>query len=58
MSRVAIRRVPVSGRTRWQLTRKWININIADPAQIVVIEARARPVEDLSVPSVGRHGLI
>jgi len=54
--------VPVAGRTRWTVYDAQAGVfyvNIADPAQIVVIEASnpARVVRTLPVPAVGPHGL-
>jgi DNA-binding beta-propeller fold protein YncE len=54
--------IPVPGRTRWTVfdpTRKVFFVNIADPAQIVVIDPQ-RPqgvAASIAVPDRGPHGL-
>ncbi|MEO8394427.1 MAG: hypothetical protein ABI700_15650, partial [Chloroflexota bacterium] len=54
--------IPVPGRTRWTVFDGMSNafyVNIADPAQIIVVSAAA-PAEiarTFSVPAVGPHGL-
>jgi DNA-binding beta-propeller fold protein YncE len=54
--------VPVSGRTRWVVfdgETGWFYVNIADPPQIVVVEA-ANPrfvARTFTVPAAGPHGL-
>jgi hypothetical protein len=54
--------VPVPGRTRWVVfdgETGWFYVNIADPPQIVVVEA-ADPsfvAHTFTVPAVGPHGL-
>jgi len=54
--------VPVAGRTRWVVfdgETGWFYVNIADPPQIVVVEA-ANPrfvARTFSVPAAGPHGL-
>ena len=54
--------VPVPGRTRWVVfdgETGWFYVNIADPRQIVVVEA-ANPrfvARTFSVPAAGPHGL-
>ncbi len=61
-TRVMIAAVPVSGRTRWvvfDVASACFYVNIADPSQIVIIEA-AKPgfvARTLSVPAAGPHGL-
>jgi len=60
--RVRLADVPVAGRTRWTVYDARADVffvNIADPAQIAVIEA-ARPTQiarTLPVPAAGPHGL-
>ncbi len=54
--------VPVAGRTRWTVYDAQAGVfyvNIADPAQIVVIDANspAHVARALPVPAVGPHGL-
>jgi DNA-binding beta-propeller fold protein YncE len=54
--------VPVPGRTRWAVfddRAAAFYVNIADPAQIVVIDARApaRIARAFAIPAVGPHGL-
>jgi DNA-binding beta-propeller fold protein YncE len=54
--------IPVAGRTRWALydpDAKAFYVNVADPAEIVVVDAR-NPVgiaRVIPIPSVGPHGL-
>lgn len=54
--------IPVSGRTRWALydpEAELFYVNISDPAQIVVVDARdpGRIARVLAVPAAGPHGL-
>ena len=54
--------IPVPGRTRWavyDLESQVFYVNIAQPAQIVVVDARQsdRIARTLAVPSPGAHGL-
>jgi DNA-binding beta-propeller fold protein YncE len=54
--------IPVAGRTRWALydpDADVFYVNIADPAQIVVVDGRApeRIARTLAVPAAGPHGL-
>jgi DNA-binding beta-propeller fold protein YncE len=54
--------VPMPGRTRWTIFDPQSNVfyvNIADPAQISVIEARAstQVIRTIKVPAAGPHGL-
>lgn len=54
--------IPVAGRTRWALYDPHADafyVNIAEPAQIVVIDARdpTRVARTLAVPAAGPHGL-
>ena len=56
------REVPVPGRTRWTVfdpTTELFYVNIAEPSQIVVIDARQpdRIARTYSVPHAGAHGL-
>jgi len=59
---VTLASIPVPGRTRWTVfdpTRRVFFVNIADPAQIVVIDPQ-RPhvaIAHLTVPDRGPHGL-
>jgi hypothetical protein len=60
--RVRLADMPVAGRTRWTVYDAQAGVfyvNIADPAQIVVIDAGspARVARTLPVPAVGPHGL-
>ena len=54
--------IPVAGRTRWALydpDAQAFYVNVADPAEIVVVDAR-NPVgiaRVIPIPSVGPHGL-
>jgi len=54
--------IPVAGRTRWAIfdpEAQAFYLNIADPAEIVVVDAR-RPesiARIFAIPSVGPHGL-
>jgi DNA-binding beta-propeller fold protein YncE len=57
-----IAHVPVPGRTRWAMFdphQEVFFVNIADPAVIVVIDARApmRIVNTYAIPAAGPHGL-
>jgi DNA-binding beta-propeller fold protein YncE len=54
--------IPVAGRTRWAIfdsEAQMFYVNIADPAVIVVIDARqpGNIAHTFAVPSVGPHGL-
>src|SRR5262249_21506977 len=54
--------IPVPGRTRWavyDLESQVFCVNIAQPAQIIVVDARQsdRIARTLAVPSPGAHGL-
>jgi DNA-binding beta-propeller fold protein YncE len=54
--------IPVPGRTRWALydpDADAFYVNIADPAQIVVVDARdpQRIARAFSIPAAGPHGL-
>jgi DNA-binding beta-propeller fold protein YncE len=54
--------VPVPGRTRWTIFDPRANafyVNIADPAQIIVVEAAhpERVARTITIPAVGPHGL-
>ena len=54
--------IPVSGRTRWAVydpEAKAFYVNIADPAEIAVVDARQpnRIARTIAVPSAGPHGL-
>jgi len=54
--------IPVPGRTRWAVfdpEAQVFYVNIADPAQIVVVDARQpdRIARGFAVPSAGPHGL-
>lgn len=54
--------IPVAGRTRWALYDRGLDrffVNIADPAQIVVVDARdpVRVADTYAVPAAGPHGL-
>ena len=54
--------IPVSGRTRWAVydrEAKVFYVNIADPAEIVVVDARQSNgiARTFAVPSAGPHGL-
>lgn len=60
--REMIASIPVPGRTRWTVFDPGADafyVNIADPAQIVVVEAAHpdRVVRTLTIPSAGPHGL-
>jgi len=54
--------IPVSGRTRWAVFEpdaQAFYVNIADPAEIVVVDARKPQsiAPTFAVPSIGPHGL-
>jgi DNA-binding beta-propeller fold protein YncE len=54
--------IPVAGRTRWAVFDPEAHVfyvNIADPAEIVVVDARqpSRIARAIAVPSAGPHGL-
>ena len=54
--------IPVSGRTRWAVfdpDAQAFYVNIADPAEIVVVDARKPQsiAPTFAVPSIGPHGL-
>jgi DNA-binding beta-propeller fold protein YncE len=54
--------IPVPGRTRWTIfdaREDAFYVNIADPAQIIVVEAAHpnRIVRTLEIPAAGPHGL-
>ena len=60
--RKMIASIPVPGRTRWTIfdaRTKVFYVNIADPAQILVVEAAQpdRVMRTLPVPATGPHGL-
>ncbi len=60
--RTRIGEIPVPGRTRWTIFDVNTNtfyVNIADPAVIVTVDARApdRVARTFAVPSIGPHGL-
>jgi len=60
--RVVRSEIPVSGRTRWAVydpEPKAFYVNIADPAEIAVVDARQtnRIARTFAVPSAGPHGL-
>jgi DNA-binding beta-propeller fold protein YncE len=57
-----IAEIPVAGRTRWALydpQAEAFYVNIADPPQIVVVEARdpSRIARSFTIPAAGPHGL-
>ena len=54
--------IPVAGRTRWAIfdpEAQAFYVNIADPAEIVVVDARQPQsiARIFAIPSVGPHGL-
>lgn len=60
--RVLIAEIPMPGRTRWAIFDRPANafyVNIADPAQLAVIDANAptRVASFIKVPAAGPHGL-
>jgi DNA-binding beta-propeller fold protein YncE len=60
--RKLIASIPVAGRTRWTIYDPQTDafyVNIADPAQIVTVEAAnpARIAHSLGIPATGPHGL-
>ena len=62
MRRAVVASVPVAGRTRWAIfdpATDCFHVNIADPAEIAVIEAGApeRVARTVPVPATGPHGL-
>jgi DNA-binding beta-propeller fold protein YncE len=61
-ARTAVAHVPVPGRTRWAVfepRQEVFFVNIADPAAIVVIDARAptQIANTYVIPAAGPHGL-
>ena len=61
-ARALIANVPVAGRTRWAIfdpQTEMFYVNIADPAQITVIDARAptQIAHTIAIPVAGPHGL-
>ena len=60
--REMIASIPVPGRTRWTIfdaKRNEFYVNIADPAQIIVVEAAHpdRVMRTFTIPAAGPHGL-
>jgi len=60
--RKQVRSIPVPGRTRWAVFDDRSNlfyVNIADPAQIVVLSSQDTPhiARIIAIPSLGPHGL-
>lgn len=60
--RALVASVPVPGRTRWAVfdrSTAMFYVNIADPAQIVVVEANkpAQVARTIAIPAAGPHGL-
>jgi DNA-binding beta-propeller fold protein YncE len=60
--RKTVSEIPVAGRTRWALydpDAEVFYVNISDPPQIVVVEAREawRVDREFAIPAAGPHGL-